>query len=405
MIEFVLGLGILAAIFGERRKQVPPPEEHVLPPLRKSVYRLDWNHGFHTVDRINELVGNRVADIPGQRGAGSVKVYFKPGEPQTLSEYAGQEHIVDYLRDALAALSPTECALEPQIFLGAAGTGKTLLAKVVANELKLRAEQLNLHKPLFIEAFPADMPDVEALDALMRRVVDNPGSVVFIDEIHDLMGPHSRKLYLVLEEQRYQFKGDATPTKLPPVTLLAATTDYGMLHAALKRRWIKHMFKPATEEQLLGYVMRRAFPITEAAAKLIVSRTKFSGAPWEALELYRMAATGAKGTGSGEVTEEHVQKVFDRQGVDELGLHWIDRMVIKALLSQPRSRQWKGKPQFVCYAASESNTCTLAGVDKEEYRTAIRPKLMSRKLLEAKPYYGQALTERAVELYGNLKDA
>jgi Holliday junction resolvasome RuvABC ATP-dependent DNA helicase subunit len=301
-------------------------------------------------------------------------------------------------------MTAEENAIEPQIFLGQAGTGKTLLAKVVANELRMRAENLELPLPLFIEAFPADMPDVDALDALMRRVVANPGSVVFIDEIHDLVGAHSRKLYLVLEEQRYQFKGDATPTKLPPVTLMAATTDYGSLHTALKRRWIKHMFKPATEEQLVGYVMRRSFPITEEAAKLIVSRTKFSGAPWEALELYRMAATVAKGNGDTEVTTAHVEKIFDRQGVDELGLHWIDRMVIKALLGQPRERQFKGKPQFVCYAASESNTCTLAGVDKEEYRTAIRPKLMARKLLEAKPYYCQALTKKAVDLYMDLLD-
>jgi len=89
------------------------------------------------------------------------------------------------------------------------------------------------------------------------------------------------------------------------------------------------------------------------------------------------------------------------QGADECaGLRWLDREVIRALLSQPKSRTGTGgSPQFVCYAASEHNVCMLAGVDKEEYRETIRPRLMSRGLLEVRPYYGQALTDLAVSTY------
>jgi hypothetical protein len=60
---------------------------------------------------------------------------------------------------------------------------------------------------------------------------------------------------------------------------------------------------------------------------------------------------------------------------------------------------------LVCYGASEHNACMLAGVDKEEYRETIRPRLMSRGLLEVRPYYGQALTDRAVALYRCLGGA
>ena len=61
-----------------------------------------------------------------------------------------------------------------------------------------------------------------------------------------------------------------------------------------------------------------------------------------------------------------------------------------------------GIPEFVCYAASEHNACMLAGVDVEEYRETIRPRLMARGLLEVRPDYGQALTDRAVAVYGSL---
>ncbi len=209
----------------------------------------------------------------------------------------------------------------------------------------------------------------------------------------------------MLEEGRYLFHGDANPTKLPPVTLLSATTDYGALHPALKRRWIKHFFRPATEAELLGYVTHRSFPVDADAAQLIVSRTKFSGAPWEALEVLRMAVTHAKGRGAAGVVVEDVNRVFELQQMDTLGLRWLDREVIRVLLKQPRYRNRKGVQEFVAYAASENDVCQLANVDRPEFRDSIKSRLMSRQLLVVKPGYGQSLTERAVNLYGQLRCA
>jgi len=114
-----------------------------------------------------------------------------------------------------------------------------------------------------------------------------------------------------------------------------------------------------------------------------------------------MATNAAKAAGRESVTIPDVERVFALQGMDELGLRWIDRQVVDALLTQPKQRRGRGGAQeFVCYGASELNTCTLASVDKSEYRETIRPRLMARGLLMVRPYYGQSLTEKAVELYG-----
>ena len=324
-------------------------------------------------------------------------VFFKPGEPETIQAYDGQHHITRFLESAIRGMDPDQHSLEPQMFLGYPGSGKTLLAKIVANELRLRASALS-NPPDFIELFPGDLPDLAALDAVVQRVVDSPGSVLFFDEIHDLSSTVQLKLYLVLEEGRYQFRSGSAPVKLPPVTLLAATTDYGSLHGAMKRRWHKHFFKPATPEQLVGYVMRRPFPISRAVAEHIVERTKHSGAPWEPLEIYRMAVTMAKGRGSACVESADVFEVFDMQEIDELGLRYLDRLIISTLFKQPRYR--KGN-EFVCYGASESNVCMMANIDPDEYRNTIRPRLMTRGLLEMRAGYGQALTPKAVDLYHN----
>ena len=64
------------------------------------------------------------------------------------------------------------------------------------------------------------------------------------------------------------FHGDALPTKLPPTTFIDCTTDFGKCHPALKRRFQAHHLKPASEAELLQYVLRRV-SITESAARLI----------------------------------------------------------------------------------------------------------------------------------------
>ena len=190
--------------------------------------------------------------------------------------------------------------------------------------------------------------------------------------------------------------------ELPPTTLLAATTDWGLVHPALKRRWQTHQLKPASEEQLLKYVSARV-PITDSAAQLIVSRTKQSGAPWEGVQLAVMSHTSAKARQSAMTEDVDVNKIFTALEIDELGCRWQERKVMQVLFTQPRFKTVKKEPVFVAFAASEQNVVTLAGIDKAELRESCRPRLMSRGLLDIRPSYGQALTQRAVDLYRHLR--
>ncbi len=323
-------------------------------------------------------------------------VYFKVGEPTSFEELDAQPAVVADLRDAIAAmLADGKQAIDPQMFLGPPGMGKTLFAKTTAAEISKA-----LGRPVeFYETFPADLPDVAKLDAVIRRAHEHPGCVLFIDEAHDLGGSLSLKLYLVLEEGRYQFANDPFPTKLAPFTLLAATTDSGLLHAALKRRWINHHFVRASREQLLGYVTRRGFKITKEAADLIVSRTHWSGAPWEALQLYTLATKRAKARGSFQVSLADAGDIVERHKLDELGLNELDRSVLMALLqpSAERGRMVKGVWTRTHYALSEDDLCNAVGIDKGAYRTEVKRKLIARGLLTTRG--GQALTPKAVELY------
>ena len=291
-----------------------------------------------------------------------------------------------------------------KLFTGLAGLGKTLIAKVVGNELNLRAKALWLKPVPFFWSFAANLNKVELLDAFVREIQRAGGGVWFIDEIHVFNEHLQTKIYSLMEDGRYPFEGESNPTPIADVMVIGATTDYGQLHAALKRRFGETMLlRRMAREQIITLVQQRSFPIQDGAAELLADRTHWSGAPWEALILRREAEIFAKAVGRTMVTETDVQDVFSTYGIDDLGLRWEDREVIAALFKRPRTR---GKDNvFVCYGGSESDICAMSGLDPEEYRETVKPRLLSRGLLEVRAGYGQALTEEAVTQYAHLKPA
>lgn len=326
---------------------------------------------------------------------------FKPDEPTSFATYEGQPHITVPLEKALLALPDDKLVLDHKLFTGLPGLGKTLIAKVIGAELHRRALSLGKAGVPFYWAFAANLNKAEMLDAFVKEIIASRGGVWFIDEIHVLDDKLQTKIYSMMEDGLYPFEGDTNPTKVPDTMIIGATTDYGSMHAALKRRFGESMMlRRLPREAIIKIVTNREFPIQGGAASLLADRTHYSGAPWEALILRREAEIFAKAVRRKLITEVDVKEVFDIYGIDELGLRWEDREVLKALFQRPRHR---GKDkQFVAYAASESDICAVAGLDPEEYRDTVKARLLSRGLLEIRAGYGQALTPKAVEAYKHL---
>lgn len=318
-------------------------------------------------------------------------IYFKPGEPTRLDEFGVQEGLVDKLQMLLDNADPGE-VLPPQIFLGVAGMGKTLLAKIIANELRAKWA-----RGPFLEVLGnLDSPD--QMDEYLRVAQRLPGTTIFFDEVHELPRSIYTKLFELMENGRYKFAGEAHPVPIK-VQLLAATTEFGRMDPAFRRRWVKNYFQPATPEQIRNIIDNRGFPIDGAAADLLVARTHFAGAPWEAIELYNLSKASAGSRNSPVIETLDVERVFQQEDVDDYGLRRLDRAVIAALLTQRTERTIKGTVE-VTYKASEQTVCSLAGIDRAEYLEVVRPRLQSRGLLVVRS--GQMLTDKAITLYGNL---
>ena len=96
--------------------------------------------------------------------------------PQYLHEYIGQDKVKDQLKIFIEAAKLRDEALDHVLLFGPPGLGKTTMAFVIANELGVNLKQTS-------------GPVIEKAGDLVAILNDlEPGDVLFIDEIHTLVG-------------------------------------------------------------------------------------------------------------------------------------------------------------------------------------------------------------------------
>ncbi|MCL2699628.1 MAG: replication-associated recombination protein A [Defluviitaleaceae bacterium] len=152
--------------------------------------------------------------------------------PSTLEEFIGQEHIVGKGKLLYRAIKADK--LTSVIFFGPPGTGKTTLARIIANTTKANFVQLN--------ATTSGVKDIKATvdDARSALGVSGRRTILFIDEIHRFNKSQQDALLPHVE--------DGT------VTLIGATTEnpYYEVIKALVSRSVIFELKPLTHADILS---------------------------------------------------------------------------------------------------------------------------------------------------------
>ena len=246
----------------------------------------------------------------------------------TLDHVIGQTRAVAVLRTAIRAYfhdrtkATEEQAFPHLLITGPAGTGKTLLSETVSREvactLHIELAQ-NLRTPQHIHG--------------LLMMLERPGDMLFIDEIHELQPAAQVTLYRALEE-RMLFLGKKQIVRLPSFCLIGATTDESCLRRSMRERFKIHCrLSHYSDDEMFLLIRQRAkrlgWAIEDEAVRQLASKTR--GVARLGVRLLEAAKRTASAEGTDLIAVSHAAKMFETEQIDALGLDAVEQQYLKIL--------------------------------------------------------------------------
>ena len=251
--------------------------------------------------------------------------------PKLLADYIGQTAVKAKMEIFITAARQRAEALDHVLIFGPPGLGKTTLAHIVANELGVKLRQTS--GPVLER--PGD------LAALLTNL--EPRDVLFIDEIHRMSPVVEEILYPAMEDYELDIMVGEGPAarsiklKLPPFTLVGATTRAGLLTSPLRDRFgIVERLEFYSIEELERIVRRSAdilaLEVADDGAHSIAERAR--GTTRIANRLLRRVRDYAQVKANGKITRVVAKAALDMLEVDPLGFDVLDRKLLKIVIEK-----------------------------------------------------------------------
>ena len=334
----------------------------------------------HRIDN-PEIAGRVVNPGVGDEEA-TLDINLRPG---SLDEFVGQEKLKENLKIFITAANQRKEPLDHLLFCGPPGLGKTTLAHIISNELKVSIKSTS--GPMLERA-----GDIAAiLTNLSER------DILFIDEIHRLPRIVEEVLYPAMEDYQLDIiigQGPNARTlklNLPKFTLIGATTRTGLLTSPLRDRFgIVTRLGFYSYDELEKIITRSAnilkVSIEKDAALEIARRSR--GTPRIANRLLKRIRDFAQVLGDGKINLAITKSSLLSLEVDEKGLDEMDRKLLLTIIEK-----FNGGP-----AGVDAISASLRE-DRETIEDVYEPYLLQEGLIERTPR-GRLATRTAFEHLG-----
>ncbi len=303
--------------------------------------------------------------------------------PQTFDEFLGKHQLKNNLKVFIDSAKRRGTCLDHILMHGLAGTGKTTLAQIVANEFghpikTIQGTQLKKNNDLinFISLI-------------------NDGDFIFIDEIHAMSIECMETLYSILEDFKLDIKigvnnnQKITRVALPRFTLIGATTNISKMPKALEERFAISLFFDVYDDIEIEEIIKRSctvynFECSQTDIEVIASHCK--GIP-------RIANNLLKRVIDFKTLDENrsITSIFNDLQIFEKGLHVSDIKYLKALYANES-------------AVGIKTLSSVLEIEQDVIENKIEPFLLKSKLIK-KTSRGREITKLGFDYINNIYES